>query len=118
MEEKAMMMEAVNFVSILPKLFSDDFDRKTLWERIGNGINSSYSKCGGDFQNFVNLMLEFIKADSGKVAANQDICYFIESMDLRPEEWISGFLQIMSKKHFIILVKARSKWNSEKKVSA
>jgi len=98
----------------LPKLFSDDFDRKTLWERIGNGIKSSTAKCGGDLFSFVNLMLEFINADSGKAASNQDLCYFIEAMELRPIEWVDGMMNLMAKKHFIIIVKARSKWNQEK----
>ncbi|ADK81619.1 hypothetical protein Spirs_2506 [Sediminispirochaeta smaragdinae DSM 11293] len=114
MEEKVIKEEAIKFCSSLPKLFSDDFDRKTLWERIGNGIVSSVKKCGGDFEEFVNLILEFIKADPGKVASCEELAYFLESMETKPTEWKKHFLYIMEKKYNIILVYSRNLWNTKK----
>ena len=115
MEEKVIKAEAIKFSSILPKLFSDDFDRKTLWERIGNGIFSSVKKCGGDYEEFINLCLEYIKADPGKVASCKELELFLDEMNTRPQEWKDGFLFIMEKKYNIILVYARAEWNSNKK---
>jgi len=116
MEQKVIKEEAIKFCSTLPKLFSDDFDRKILWERIGNGIISSIKKCGGDYEEFVNLILEFIKADPGKVAACEELEYFLDSMNLKPDEWKEAFLKMMERKYNIILVYSRQLWNSKKAV--
>ncbi|MGD9157005.1 MAG: hypothetical protein PVG39_01235 [Desulfobacteraceae bacterium] len=101
--------------SILPELFSDDFDRKTLWERIGNGLISAVKKCGGDYEEFINLVLEFIKADPGAVASKESLLAFLESMNTKPREWQDLFLHIIEKKYNIILVYARQIWNQKKK---
>jgi hypothetical protein len=114
MEEKVIKDEAIKFSSILPELFSDDFDRKTLWERIGNGLISSVKKCGGDFEEFVNLTLEFIKAEPGKVASNDKIMAFLDGMNTKPKEWKNVFLSMFEKKSNIILVYARQLWNDQK----
>ena len=114
MEEKIVKDEAIKLCSILPELFSDDFDRKTLWERIGNGIISASKKCGGDYELFVNLVLEYIKADPGKTAACQGLSMFLEGMEMKNEEWKKQFLFIMEKKSSIILVYARNLWNANK----
>jgi hypothetical protein len=115
MEEKVVRDEAIKFCSTLPKLFSDDFDRKTLWERIGNGIVSAVKKCSGDYEEFVNLALEFIKAEPGKVASCEELGLFLNSMELKPPEWKKQFLYLMEKKHNIVLVYARQHWNAQKK---
>lgn len=106
--------EAIKFCSTLPKLFSDDLDRKTLWERIGNGIVSAVKKCGGDYEEFVNLTLEYIKAEPGKVAACEELEHFLYSMETKPKEWRKEFLRVMEKKFNVILVYARQRWNDQK----
>jgi hypothetical protein len=118
MEQEAVKSEAINFVSILPTLFSNDFDRKTLWERIGNGLIASAKKCGNEWDLFVNLMLEYIKADPGQVAASERISGFIETMALRPKEWHEQFLRYIESRHFLVVSKARLVWNLNKKQPA
>ena len=102
-----MKDETVRFVSILPELFGDDLDRKTLWERIGNGLKSAIAKSGGDFEVFINNTLEYIRAEHGKVAANEHIEMFINMALTRPKEWKEQFMRTIEKKIFMILVKAR-----------
>jgi hypothetical protein len=114
MEKTIVKDEAIKFCSILPELFSDDFDRKTLWERIGNGITASVKKCGGDYEEFVNLVLEYIKADHGKLASNDGLSYFLKSMETKNKDWHDAFIRIMSKKSKVVLVYARNLWNSKK----
>lgn len=114
MEEKVIKDEAIKFCSTLPRLFSDDFDRKTLWDRIGNGVVASVKKCGGDYEEFVNLTLEYIKAEPGKVAASKELEIFLEGMNTKPAEWKDCFLSVMEKKYNIILVYARQLWNFKK----
>lgn len=109
-----MTEEIVRFISILPEIFSDSLDRKTLWDRIGNGLLSSLSKSGNDIEQFINLNLEFIKAEPGKVAANENLGLFISMVLSRSEEWKIQFLRTIEKKHFLIIVKARQLWNENK----
>lgn len=116
MEVSAMKDETVRFVSILPELFGDDLDRKTLWERIGNGLKSAIAKSGGDFEVFINNTLEYIRAEHGKVAANEHIEMFINMALTRPKEWKEQFMRTIEKKIFMILVKARARWNESKPV--
>jgi len=96
---------------ILAELFSDDLDRKTLWERIGNGLSVCAIKCGGDWELLLEGLFNFIKADPGKVASNQKINAWIESMSLHPQEWKNEFIRICETKRMFLVVKARQRWN-------
>ena len=112
-ENKDIKEAAINFCRLLPELFSDDFDRKTLWTRIGNGIISSIKKCGGDYEEFINLTLEFIKADPGKTAENNKLELLLGFILDKPDEWKNEFLRIIEKKHNVILVYARQAWRQK-----
>jgi hypothetical protein len=113
MKEEVKTM-AVNFTSVLASLFSDDLDRKTLWERIGNGIVVCSAKCGGDWETFINQILEYIKADGAKVASSKDFNIIFEDLTNRTQSWREAWLRVMEKKHYLIIVKARALWNSLK----
>jgi hypothetical protein len=113
MENEIIKDEAVKFCSILAEVFGDDLDRKTLWERIGNGLVVASAKCGGDWEIFVNEMLKYIKADPGRVAANRSMSLWIEYMTVKPSEWHEQFIRICESKHMFIAVKARVIWNSK-----
>lgn len=115
-ESNALIDEIVRFISILPEVFSDDLDRKTLWERIGNGINVSLSKAGDDFSLFINNCIEYVKADPGKVASNENLNLFISSSLLRPKQWKNQFLLLTERQFYLIIIKARNEWNKKKEV--
>jgi hypothetical protein len=106
--------EAINFVSILASLFGDSLDRKTLWERIGNGIVVCCAKCGGDWETFINQILEYIKADGMRVAASKFLAKVIEFLVGKSKSWREAWLRVLETKHFLIIVKARALWNSRK----
>jgi len=114
MELGVIKDQAVRFCSILAEVFGEDLDRKTLWERIGNGLIVAAAKCGGDWELFVNEMLKYIKAEPGKVAANRGLAAFIDEMLVRPKEWQEQFVRECEAKHMFICVKARMLWNSRK----
>lgn len=109
---------AVNFISILASLFSDDLDRKTLWERIGNGIVVCSAKCGGDWEAFVNQMLQYIKADGMKVAASKSFGGVLEELTGKTKPWREAWLRVLESKHYLIIVKARALWNAQKATKA
>ena len=106
--------EAVKFCAILAEVFGDDLDRKTLWERIGNGLVVCAAKSAGDWELFLNEMFKFIKADPGKVAANKSLSVFIEKMILKNKEYKEQFIRECETKHMFICVKARLFWNANK----
>lgn len=86
----------------------------TLWDRIGNGIVSAVKKCSGDHEEFIQLVLEFIKAEPGQVARSKEIEEFLFTMESKTPEWKAQLLRMFEKKHNIILVYARYKWNHTK----
>ena len=106
--------EAVKLCLILAELFSDDLDRKTLWERIGNGLAVCAAKCGGDWELLLEGLLEFVKADPGRVASNKKIGMWIDLMALKPQEWKDQFIRVCEAKRMLLVVKARQLWNSQK----
>lgn len=115
MEQEAVKAEAVSLISVLPSLYGDSLDRKAMWERIGNGIASATAKCGGQWDRFLNDILEYIKADPGRVASSAAIGRFIETMECRPKEWHEQFLRYLETRGNIVVVKARLLWNLNKK---
>lgn len=113
-EQKEIKESAINFCSILPELFGDNLDRLTLWERIGNGLVICTTKCSGDFEVFINQILSYIQADSGKVAASERFNNIISEFLSKPKIWKESFLRTIQAKHFLIIVHARAIWNSLK----
>jgi len=110
-EDKAVLMEeAVNWGWILASLFGEDLDRKTLWERIGNGFVVAVAKCAGDFEQFVEECLTYVKASPGRVAASSELDDWLQRVTEKPIEWRQQFLRVMEKRHYIVIVKARSVW--------
>lgn len=116
-EVENVKQQAINFCSILPELFSADLDRKDMWNRIGNGLMSAVKKCGGDYEEFVNIVLEFIKANADLVASNKRLSAWLFGMDSKPETYKTMFLRVFEKKHNVILVFARALWNDIKESS-
>jgi hypothetical protein len=114
MELTVIKDEAVKLCLILAEVFSDDLDRKILWERIGNGLAVCSVKCGGDWELLLEGLLEYVKADPGKVAANKKIDSWIETITLRPQEWKDQLIRVCETKRMFIVVKARQIWNLNK----
>ena len=100
-------------MSKLPYLYSDDLDRKSMWERIGNGLDSCSAK-SSDWQQFVSDLFDYIKADYSKVAANKDVLVWVENMEIKSDTWKKMFLNVISKKTFFIVVKARAVYQLNK----
>ena len=106
--------EVINLCLISAELFSEDLDRKTLWERIGHGLETGVAKCGGDWEILVEDLLEYIKANPGEVAANAKMKNLMTDMALKPREWKDQFIRLCETKRMFILVEARDLWNSMK----
>lgn len=85
-----------------------------MWERIGNGITGACKKCGGDYEEFVNMTLEFIKSNPAVVASNTRLEEWLMSMDIQTDEFKKMFLRVIEKKSNVVLVYARNIWGQIK----
>ena len=98
----------------MASLYGDDLDRKSMWERIGNGIVVCSAKCAGDWEAFVNQMLQYIKADGARVASSKGLQTVLEEIIPKTKAWKESWLRCMETRHYLIIVQARAVWNSAK----
>lgn len=113
----SLIEEAVDFVSELPKFYSDELDRMQLWDRIGNGLLASASKADGNCELFVNSVLSYIKASLTSVAASERLASFITNFEMRDQTWKRDFIHQFQEYHYLIIVKSRAAWQGKRAVS-
>jgi len=113
----SLIEEAVDFVSELPKFYSDELDRMKLWDRIGNGLLAAASKADGNCELFVNSVLSYIKASLTSVAASERLASFITNFEKRDSTWKRDFICQFQEYHYLIIVKARAAWQAKKMVT-
>jgi hypothetical protein len=111
---KSLIEEAVDFVSELPKFYSEELDRMSMWDRIGNGLLAASQKADGNFELFLNAVLSYIKASPSAVAASGFLSAVIVNFEKRPQEWKTDFIRQFQEYHFLIIVKARAMWQTKK----
>lgn len=85
-----------------------------MWDRISNGLNIAVKKAGGDFEIFINVVLEYIKANAAMTASCEPLAELIIVLEQSDEETQKAFLQVMEKKTNVILVYARQQWKGSK----
>ena len=104
---------SIMFAACLPEMFGDELDRKTLWNRIGTGIQTAFAKTAGDdHEFFIQQVLEHIKAEPAKASVNTTLAEVIARLGEWPssdrQAWITYFHT-----HLIpVLVHARKAWIS------
>lgn len=77
----------IRFVSLLPSLFGDQLDRKTMWSRIATGLDSAFAKTpGDDVEFFMQSVLTHICADADKASKSDELLLLIREL----EAWSSG----------------------------
>ena len=114
MARHSLIEEAVDFVSELPKFYSNELDRMSLWDRIGNGLLAAASKADGNCELFINSVLSYIKASPTSVAASDRLAAFIANFETRDTAWKRDFIHQFQEYHYLIIVKARAAWQSKK----
>jgi hypothetical protein len=110
----SLIEEAVDFVSELPKFYSDELDRMQLWDRIGNGLLAAASKADGNCELFINSVLSYIKASPTSVAASERLAAFITNFEKRDASWKRDFIHQFQEYNYLIIVKARAAWQTKK----
>lgn len=114
MVRHSLIEEAVDFVSELPKFYSDELERTALWDRIGNGLLAAASKADGNCELFINSTLAYIKASPTSVAASERLAAFITAFEKRDNTWKRDFIHQFQEYHYLIIVKARAAWQDKK----
>lgn len=114
-DREVVRLTAIDFVACLPKIFGSDLDRITLWDRIGSAIEVAYSKTiDDDHEFFISEVCRHIMA--GTAAAR---CDDLVKIIVRVSEWESEqrvlWMSYLSSHLPIVLVNARSAWESFKK---
>lgn len=113
----SLIEEAVDFVSELPRFYSDELDRMQLWDRIGNGLLAAASKADGNCELFINCVLSYIKASPTSVAASERLAAFISNFEKRDAKWKRDFIRQFQEYNYLIIVKARAAWQGKKAVA-
>ncbi len=106
---------AINLVSTLPRLFGDELDRLTMWERIGNGVTVAIKKCGGDTDVFLTQLLDHILANKASLASCEQLQAIIFKIDALEAGGKKLLLQTLETKLNVILVYARLAWKERTK---
>lgn len=105
----------IRFAAELPALFGEELDRKTMWDRIGSGLQSAFAKtAGGDHEFFIQQVLTHILATPSAAASNPVVGEILDvlggwSLEDR-QAWLGYF-----NTHLIpLLVHARARWTARK----
>ncbi|MCL1789849.1 MAG: hypothetical protein FWG40_00570 [Peptococcaceae bacterium] len=105
--DEGMRDLAIDFVLALKDVFGDSLDRKTVWNRISNGISIAANKCGGKVDSFIAEALEFVKASPEGVVTNDKLKRVNAEIKGQPKDWQMAFIKSCLTYRTLILLEAR-----------
>lgn len=107
---------AINWSCCLARVFSDDLDRKTLWERIGTALDTACAKHPDDTAAWANATLEHVKADFGKAAASKGLETTLADLERFRDADARRFITYVKLRKFIVVAHARAAWQDLKEL--
>ncbi len=112
-----MKVQAVELAICMARLFSESFDRKTLWEKIGSGLKSASTKRpeGGD--GLIAAALDHVGAEPGRAAVSEQLANLIAVVAEADGEWNRGWAAYITRHATIVVVHARAEWQKMKEVN-
>lgn len=106
---------AIQFIAILPELFGESLDRKTLWDRIGTGLQSAYAKTPGcDHEYFIQQVLDHIKSEPAKAAGNARLAEILAAIGEWQDANRQAFISCFNSRLIPMLVHAKVAWEAKK----
>jgi hypothetical protein len=116
-EPENIRQEAVRLVKGYCMLFGASLDRKTLWDRLATALATACAKVGGegDLDRWIDLCLEHIRADAGKVVRLRAFTALRETLRVRDLSWRRAFLRYVENHRFAVLAYARESWETYKR---
>jgi hypothetical protein len=104
--------QGISLCCILAQVFSKDFDRKSLWERIGNGLEACAVKSHNDIERFLNELFDYVKGSPGDVAENYEARNWLDYTGRLAPEIQRLIIRMCTERRFIIVMKARDRWQN------
>jgi hypothetical protein len=105
---------SVSLCVILAKLFGDQLDRITLWDRIASAIKTSAAKRPDGGDGLISVALDHVLADSGKAAACPDLTELVQMAEAKGAAWNRSWAAYITRHVPIIVVRGRAKWKDIK----
>ena len=105
---------SVKMIRALHKVFGEGLDRKTVWERISNGIIVSSAKSGGNGSKFLAELLDYVKASPGMVASNDDLKDLTIAMASGTPEVQRHFIRTCVEYRLLLCLEVRDTIQTEK----
>ena len=117
-ELEVLKAGGVKFILALREVFGSSLDRKTIWERISNGMTIAAAKSGGKGDKFFVEMIEYVKADANAVVGNaQMIQAAADIMRMSPETQ-RQFIRACVEYRMLLCLQARAFAQAEKGAQA
>lgn len=114
--KQTIRLLAIDFVSALPRVFGDELDRKTLWDRIGSALQTAHAKtAGADVEFFFSEVFRHICAGSA-VARDDGIATVLGNAVALPGPERQAFIAYCSSHMPVLLVHARARWEEQKEL--
>lgn len=114
-EGEEIRQTAHRLCSILARLFSDQFDRTSLWSRIGTAFATACAKVSDDdLDRWCDLLLEHVGAEPGQAAACEPLTQLRQAWEARPAEWRYALLNHCRSHQYAVLTHGRARWEQVK----
>lgn len=106
---------SIRFAAALPEVFGEDLERKSMWDRIGTGLQAAFAKTAGDdHEFFINEVLTHIKANPAKAASCEEIGFVLWKLS----EWNSSdrqaWITYFNTHLYVVIQFAKKGWTKTK----
>ena len=109
---------AVRMVRALRDVFGASLDRKTVWERIANGITVAAAKSGGKTDKYLAEMLAYVKAEANQVVGSDALKAVKDTLETLTADQQRQFIRVCVEYRMLLCLEARESVQAEKNVNA
>jgi hypothetical protein len=110
-----MKATGVEMIKALRNVFGPSLDRKTVWERISNGITIAAAKSGGKGDKFLSGMLDYVKSEANSVVGSDALKNVMEKIISMTIESQRQFIRICVEYRMLLCLQARDEVETEKR---
>ena len=97
-------------------IFGDDLDRKTLWDRIGSGLQIAFAKtASADVELFISEICRHIHAESA-VARSDEMASILTQVTSMSDGDKQSWMSYLNSHMPVVLVHARARWETRKQM--
>jgi len=97
----------IELVKALRDVFGHSLDRKTLWERISNGIEIAAKKSGGMANKFLASLLDYVKAETNVAVGSVPLKAVADTVLNYSPETQREFINMCAEYRMLLCLEAR-----------